>query len=422
MTHPVHLPDLRAATSAAVLAPGDDGYDARRSGWDRRVVHRPAAIVVARDACDVAVAVDHAGRHQLELVVQATGHGPVRWAGDQALLVDVSGLDDVRIDEGTGTATVGGGARWTAVQAAADRARSGLVAVAPAHHHVGVAGSALVGGFGWFARAHGMSRDHVVGAELVLPGGELVRVSGDEHPEVLWALRGGGAPAPGVITALTVALVRQADVYAGELRYPAEMALEVLARYGERVTEVPPALTSAVVLDAGPPARVAVRACHAGPAAEGRAWIDDWRRWADVGEDRFSVRPASDLGRLDAGEPVAPTAMVVTTAWLRSLGNDVIAVLTGALLGRGAAVRRVEVRHVGGAVRSGAGPDPRDPADLLLRITATPTTPGATALAERRLAVLHAEVVGTGVTTSGAYAGFAARPGATLRTPFEANG
>jgi hypothetical protein len=416
-----HLPDLRAATSGAVLAPDDIGYDTRRSGWDRRVVHHPAAIVVAQDAIDVAAAVEHADRHHLDLVVQATGHGPVRRAGDATLLLDVAGLDVVRVDERAGTATVGGGARWTAVQTAADRARSGRIAVAPAHRRVGVAGSTLVGGFGWLARAHGMSRDHVVGAEVVMAGGELVRMTTDTHSEMLWALRGGGAPAPGVITALTVELVAQADVFAGDLRYPAEMAHEVLARYGERLAEVPPALTSAVVLDAGPPARVTVRACHAGPVADGRAWLDGWRRWSEIGEEHFTIRPASALADLD-DEPIGPSLLVTTTAWLRSLGDEVIAVLAGAVLGRDAPAHRVEVRHVGGAIRHGAGPGPDDPTSLLLRISATPPTRAAALEVERRLAVVHAQVVATGATTSGAYAGFAARPGALLDRAVAVNG
>lgn len=308
-----------------------------------------------------------------------------------------------------------------AVQAAADQARSGLIAVAPAHRHVGVVGSTLVGGFGWLARAHGLSRDHVVEAETVLPSGELVHVTTDRHDDVLWALRGGGAPAPGVVTALTIALVPQAAVYAGELRYPAEMAFEVLARFGERIAEVPPALTSSIVLQADPGACVAVRACHAGPGAEGRAWIDDWRRWAEPGEDRFTVRPASDLGDLD-DEPVAPAFLVVSTAWLRGLGDDLIGALVRAVLGSGSAAGRVEVRHVGGAVRSGTGPGLHGAADLLLRVTAMPPTPSAAAPLERRLAGLLEEVVATGATTSGPYAGFTARPGATLCTPVGGSG
>jgi hypothetical protein len=410
---PAHLPDLRAASSGAVLAPDDDGYDARRSGWDRRIVHRPAAIVVARDVRDVVAAVEHAGRHQFDLAVQATGHGPVRRAGATALLVDVSGLDVVTVDERAGTATVGGGTRWTSVQAAADRARSGLAAIAPAHHRVGVTGSTLVGGFGWLARAHGMSRDHVVGAELVMPWGEIVRVDTDHHTEMLWALRGGGAPAPGVITSLTVALVPQADVYAGELSYPAELAHEVLARYGERLAEVPPALTSAIVLDAGPPPRVAMRACHAGPVAEGRAWLDEWRRWAEATDDRFAVRSASTLGGLD-DDPTDPTALATTTAWLRRLSDDVISALARAVHGHDAPARRIEIRHVAGAVRSGVGPGPSDPSDLLLRLATTAPTLAAVPEAERRLAAVHAALVATGATTSGSYAGFSARPGATV--------
>jgi len=420
VTEQGHLSLLRAASSGAVLAPGDAAYDAHRVGWNRRVVHRPRAIVLAHDAHDVVAALEFAERHQLDHVVQATGHGPVRPAGADAILVDVSGIRGARFDGRTGTATVGGGARWTSIAVAAARARAGLVAVAPAHHHVGVAGSALVGGFGWLARAHGLSRDHVVGAEVVLPGGETVDAGLERHPEVLWALRAGATHTRGVITALTVRLVPQPDVYAGELRFPAEMAPEVLARYDERLAEVPPELTSSVVLEAGPPGRVALRACHAGRISEGRAWVDGWRRWAAVADDRFTVRPAASIASLD-DEPVAPTALATRTAWLRSLCDDAISLLAPAAFARDPAAGRVEVRHVDGAVTAGGGPELHESSALLLRVTATAGT-GAADPVERRLAALHADLVATGATTSGAYAGFAAPCGLAIGAPVGARG
>jgi hypothetical protein len=134
-------------------------------------------------------------------------------------------------------------------------------------------------------------------------------------------------------------------------------------------------------------------------------------------EDQFSVRPASDLGGLD-DEPVAPTALVVTTAWLRSLSDDVIAALAGAVLGPMPSPGGS--RSATSGVRSGRAPGPilHDPADLLLRVSAAPPTRAVSAVAEHHFAALHAEVVATGATTSGTYAGFAARPAVTLRTPF----
>ena len=419
MTRPTNTSDLHAALPGAVLAPGSAGYEARCSGWDRRFVHRPAALVIARDAHDVATAVQHAGRHDLEVVVQATGHAPVRSADHDARLVDVSGLDVVRFEERTGIATVGGGARWTTVLDTAHRAGHGWTAVAPAHRLVGVAGSVLAGGFGWLARAHGMSRDRVVAADVVLASGELVRVSADHRADILWALRGGGAPAPGVVTGLTLELVRQPHVYLGELRYPAEMAPEVLARYGERVAEVPAALTSAVELHAGPPAWIAVRACHAGPVVEGRAWLDDWCRWADVARDRFTVGPPSLIGRLDdepasmlspAGTPVS------TTAWLRRLGDDAISILSAAVLAH-RVVDRVDILHAGGAIRPGFGPRPHGATDLLLRVTAIPQALAATVSVERQLAALHSELLVNGAISAGSYVGFTDAKDSTDRAP-----
>ena len=177
---------------------------------------------------------------------------------------------------------------------------------------------------------------------------------------------------------------------APRLRYPAEMAQEVLARYGQCLPVAPAGLTSAVVLDAGPPANVVVHAGHDRHAADLtdlRAWLDDWRRWAEGTEDGPPSGPAPTIG---APADAAGTAGVVTTTVaLRRLDDDVIAVLADAVLGHHPAAHRIEVRHVAAASRPDAAGESGSSARQLLLATTTASTPDEVAGVEQRHADLH---------------------------------
>jgi hypothetical protein len=190
------------------------------------------------------------------------------------------------------------------------------------------------------------------------------------------------------------------------LRYPAELAQEVLARYGQHLPVVPAGLTSSVVLDAGPPAHVVVHARHDGPVADVRAWFDEWRRWAEPGEDTVSLGHAADLDA-SADEPGAST-VVTTTAWLRNLDDDVIAVLADGVLSRDPAVERVEVRHVATATRRGPGGERGASAGLLLQATTVAFTEAEGPRIEQRLADLHAALSAIGAISQGPRDGFTA--------------
>lgn len=399
------LPALRAAARGAVLVAGDPAYEAHRAGWGAAAHHRPAAVVIAETEADVVVAARHAQDGGLRLVVRATGRGGRPDLGPDVLVVDVARLVGVDVRPSAGTAVVAAGTTWSPVVAAA--APAGLAPVAPAALGTGVVGSTLVGGVGWLARTHGLSRDAVRVARLVTPDGTVVRASPGEHPELLWALRGGGPSDLGVVVGLTLGLVPLEDVYAGELRYPAAMAPEVMARWAEWVAALPAPLTSTLVLDAGDGARrpwVGVRGCAVGPEADARALVDSWRRWAEPAEDAFGRRPFAAIGALDDGGGGAPPA---TTEWLRNVGDEVAAVLCSAVADAHPDLGvRVEVHYVAGAVRPGAGPDLGDVTDLLLRLVARPVAATAHARALAHLAEVRRRLAATGATTTGAYLGF----------------
>jgi FAD/FMN-containing dehydrogenase len=179
------LSDLSERVPGRAHGPGATEYDAGRTVFAG--VGEPEAVVRPRTADEVAVAVGLAAAAGLPIAVRSGGHGlmPV----DDGLVVDLAEFTAVEIGP-DGLVTVGGGARWGDVAAAL--APHGLAISSGDTREVGVGGLALGGGIGWLVRGHGLTIDALREVELVTAAGKVLRVNADEHPDVFWALRGGG--------------------------------------------------------------------------------------------------------------------------------------------------------------------------------------------------------------------------------------
>ncbi|GAA1755948.1 FAD-binding oxidoreductase [Agromyces humatus] len=182
---------LRATVLGRVLEPGDDEYDSARSVWNAMVDRRPRYIVQCSRTADVVEAVRFATDHGLEIGIRCGGHGIVGHAvPDGGLMIDLRPMGAVSVDPRTRRARVQGGALLGALD---DAARThGLATTAGNVSHTGVGGLTLGGGMGWLARRHGLACDNAVSFEVVTASGDTVRASADSHPELYWALRGGG--------------------------------------------------------------------------------------------------------------------------------------------------------------------------------------------------------------------------------------
>jgi len=385
-----YLETLRAAVTGDVFAPGDHGYDDARRAWNLTTDERPAVVVMAESAADVVQAVRFARSRGMRIAPQGTGHGsePLEPLTGAMLLRTVR-MRSVRIDPAARTARAEAGAVWQDVTVPA--AEHGLAALAGSSPDVGVTGYTLGGGLGWLARRYGLAANSVTAAELVIPGGDLVRADADHEPDLFWAVRGGGGV--GVVTALEMRLYPVREMYAGDLFFPIQRTAEVLHAWREWTDTVPDEITSIGHLLRLPPlpeipeplrgrAFVMVEAAYLGDADTGAELTRPLRRLGPE-LDTFAMIPAPALGQLNM-DPPQPTPGPGDGAFLADFPAAAIDALV-AVAGPDADTQlsSVEVRHLGGALARpapGGGAQPSIDANHVLfagGLAPTPDLAGA---------------------------------------------
>jgi FAD/FMN-containing dehydrogenase len=235
-----------------LIRSGDHEYDAARRVYNGAIDRHPALIARCAGVDDIARAITFARDRELPLAVRSGGHhGAGLGTCDDGVVIDLSRLRDISVDPDARTVRVGGGCTIGDVDRATHE--HGLATPSGIISTTGVGGITLGGGLGYLTRSCGLAIDNLLGADVVLASGELVRASAESHPDLFWALRGGGGNF-GVVTEFEFRLHPVQTVIAGPTFWPVELGADVLAAYREFLPQAPRELYGFFAFATVPPA------------------------------------------------------------------------------------------------------------------------------------------------------------------------
>jgi FAD/FMN-containing dehydrogenase len=341
--------ELRRTIRGKVVLPGDDAYASARQLWNGAVDSHPALFAVCETAKDVSAAVCAARAHGLPLSVLGGGHD---WTGrslrEDGMVIDLRRMRGVEIDPATGTATLGGGARASDVVAAA--APYGLVAATGVIGSVGMVGLTLTGGYGPLTPRFGLALDNLLISDLVLADGRQLTVNALEHPELHWALRGGGGHF-GVVTSMRIRLHPIDTLLAGFILFPWRQAATVLRGFAAALADAPDELDVAAGILSGPDGQpqLLLAAAWTGDAGDGARIIDDLQHLGTpVSAQIGAMTYRAMLGFFNA-HLMQGRHYTLETRRLSDLTPGAIAALVEAGDGRTSSHSAVIVRHFHGA-------------------------------------------------------------------------
>ena len=263
-----------------VIGPDDPDYDAVRKLYNGMIDKRPALIARCADVADVIAAVGFGRDNGLPIAVRGGGHsGPGLGSVDDGLVIDLAPMRGVRVDPKARTVRVGAGCTSGDVDHATHA--FGLAVPFGIIASTGVAGLTLGGGSGYLTRRHGLTIDNLLEADVVLADGAFVTASAESHPDLFWALRGGGGNF-GVVTSFLFRAHPVATVYAGPVFWALDDARAVMRAFRDFQATAPREFGGFVGLKTVPPVdpfpeehrgkrACAVIACHDGTADAGAA-------------------------------------------------------------------------------------------------------------------------------------------------------
>jgi FAD/FMN-containing dehydrogenase len=235
-----------------LIGPQDSDYDQARAVYNAMIDRRPGLIARATSPDDVAAAIGFARAHDLPLAIRGGAHnGAGLGTVEGGIVIDLSGLRDIEVDPQARTVRVGGGCTWGEVDQATGE--HGLATPSGIISTTGVGGLTLGGGLGYLTRKFGLTIDNLLEAELVLANGEQVRASAEEHPDLFWAIRGGGGNF-GVVTSFLFRLHEVGTIFGGPTFWPVEDAAEVMSVYRDFLLSAPRELNGFFAFHTVPPA------------------------------------------------------------------------------------------------------------------------------------------------------------------------
>ncbi|ATB46612.1 FAD-binding oxidoreductase [Corallococcus macrosporus] len=249
---PDRVEQLRARLRGRLVRPDDADYEEHCRVYNAMIHKRPALIARCADVADVLAAVAFAREQGLLLAVRGGGHnGGGLGTCDGGLVADLSPMRGVRVDPASGTVRVAGGSVWGEVDHATHA--FGLAVPSGIISTTGVGGLTLGGGIGHLTRRFGLTIDSLLAVDMVLADGRFVTANAEQHPDLFWAVRGGGGNF-GVVTSFLFQAHPVDTILGGPTLWPLERAAEVMKWYREFIPAAPETLNGFFAFLTVPPA------------------------------------------------------------------------------------------------------------------------------------------------------------------------
>ena len=314
MTTPESIADFRSRFRGTVIEPHDASYDQARKVYNAMIDRKPLVIANCTSVADVMTAVKFGKASGLKVSVRSGGHNAAGLGVcDDGLVIDLSGIDYVRVDPSAQTVLVGAGCTWATVDHATHA--FGLAVPSGVVSSTGVAGLTLGGGMGHLSRKYGLTVDNLLSVDMVLADGAFVIANADENADLFWAVRGGGGNF-GIVTSFLFEAHPVSMVCAGPMLWNMEDAADVMKWYREFITQAPEEMNgffAFITVPPGPPfpehlhhkKMCGIIWCYPGSMEQANAILDPIRQYRAPAFEFFVPMPFPMLqGMFD---PIYPT-------------------------------------------------------------------------------------------------------------------
>ena len=304
------ITQLKTEIRGDVIPPSDERYEGARKVYNAMIDKRPAVVIRCADVADVIAAVKAAGKENLPVAIRGGSHSvPGFGTADNALVVDLARMKGVRVDPVSKTVYADGGCTWGDFNHATHA--FGLATTGGIISTTGIAGLTLGGGIGYLTRGCGLSIDNLISADVVLANGTFVTASEKSHPDLFWALRGGGGNF-GVVTSFQYKLQPVKDIVGGVMLFEVEDAPKVMRAYNKYITNAPRELGAFFAWQIAPPLPFipenrhgdtfcAMVVCWTGPSDQAGKAITPFRDAAHVAAEFVGPMPYPAMNSLFDG-------------------------------------------------------------------------------------------------------------------------
>jgi hypothetical protein len=348
MSH-INIESFRSGFNGQLYEPADVGYNEARQIWNASVSKYPKVIARCSGVADVVAVVNFGRANNLLTAVRSGGHNVGgRALCDDGLVIDLSRMKSVFVDDATRRVRVQGGATLGDI----DRETHvfGLAVPCGIVPKTGIGGLTLGGGVGWLIRKYGMSIDNLLSAQIVTADGHVLTASSSENHDLFWALRGGGGNF-GVVTSFEFQAHAVTTVLGGLLLYPREMAVDVIRYFRDYMAAAPDELTAYAALLHGPDGSplVGVIPCYCGNVTDGERVLQPLRKFGSPIVDGIQPMPFPAMQSLLASSFPDGNHNYWKSTLQRELPDDAISAIVEHANRLGSPLSFIVLEYYGGA-------------------------------------------------------------------------